>query len=303
MTLPAGATTIRSAGALTIRRQLRGTVQRVLTGSDETRRRPVDQQSRDPGLFGPGSVTWQVHSDASMLIGGLRALLLQTMHPLAMAGIADHSQYRTDPFGRLQRTGRYVGTVTFGSVIEVDAAIGGVRRGHERVTGVAPDGRAYAANDPELLAWVHHTLVDSFLRAYQRYGTVPLDAAQADQYVAEQAQLATLIGASTPATSTAELRSWMINRRPELVATNAAREACRFLVFFRGPRLMTGPYAIVSAAAVGLLPGFVRRALWLPVVPIAGPLADHLLVRPTAAATMRALGWVMKDDQAEKGGP
>ncbi len=298
MTIPADANTLRSVGADTIRRQLRGTVQRVLTGSDETRRRPVDQQSRDPGIFGPDSVTWRVHSDASMLIGGLRALLLQTMHPLAMAGIADHSQYRSDPFGRLQRTGSYVGTVTFGSVAEVDAAVAAVRRGHERVTGIAPDGRAYAANDPGLLAWVHHTLVDSFLRAYQRYGPVPLDAAHADRYVAEQAQLARLIGASTAATSTEELRSWMIDRRSSLAATSAARDACRFLVFFRSPPLMAGPYAIVSAASVGLLPGFVRRALWLPVVPIAGPLADHLLVRPTAAATMRALGWVMRDDQS-----
>jgi uncharacterized protein (DUF2236 family) len=299
MTLLAGTDSIRKVGAQTVRRQLRGAVQRVLTGADETRRRPKVLQSQDPGLFGPDSVTWKVHGDASMLIGGLRALLLQTMHPLAMAGIADHSQYRTDPFGRLQRTGSYVGTVTFGSVAEVDAAIAAVRRGHERVTGTAADGRPYAANDPDLLAWVHHTLVDSFLRAYQRYGPVPLDAAQADRYVAEQAELARRIGASPPATSTAELRSWMIGRRPELVSTRAAREACRFLVFFRGPPLMTGPYAIVSAASVGLLPGFVRRALWLPVVPLASPLADHLLVRPTAGAMTRALGWVMKDDHVE----
>jgi uncharacterized protein (DUF2236 family) len=221
------------------------------------------------------------------------------MHPLAMAGIADHSHYRTDPFGRLQRTGSYVGTVTFGSVAEVNGAIAAVRRGHERVRGIAADGRPYAANDPELLAWVHHTLVDSFLRAYQRYGSAPLNAREADRYVAEQAQLAHLIGASEAATSTAGLRSWMIDRRPELVATRAARDACRFLVFFRGPPLMAGPYAIVSAASVGLLPGFVRRALWLPVVPIASPLADHLIVRPTAAATMRALGWIMQDEHLD----
>ena len=118
----------------------------------------------DPGLFGPDSVTWKLHNDFCLLAGGLRALMLQTMHPLAMAGVADHSNYRTDPLGRLANTSAYVGTTVFGTTAEATAAVATVKRVHRRVVGVAPDGRPYDANDPHLLTWVHHTLVDSFLR-------------------------------------------------------------------------------------------------------------------------------------------
>jgi uncharacterized protein (DUF2236 family) len=120
--------------------------------SDETRSReirlPADE---DTGLFGPDSVTWRIHQDTSMLVGGLRALFLQTMHPLAMAGVADHSNYREDAMGRLARTSAYVGVTTFGTSDDAMEAIAQVRRVHEHVVGVTPDGRPYAANDPHLL--------------------------------------------------------------------------------------------------------------------------------------------------------
>ena len=290
----------KTAGASTLdvaRHYLRSNLQTMLSGnvSDPVRREALYSGERvDDGVFGPNSVTWRVHTDASMLIGGLRALMLQTMHPLAMAGIDQHSAYRDDPFGRLQRTGNYVGTVTFGTTAEVDAAITGVRRAHGRVTGVARDGREYSANDPHLLAWVHHTLVDSFLRSYQRYATTPLDCADADRYVDEQSELARRIGAVSPAPaqSVAELRAWLMTIRPELRSTSEARDAVRFLVFFRGSALIAAPYAVVSAASVGLLPRFVRRALWLPTLPF----ADRFVVQPAATATTRALGWVLQPD-------
>ena len=126
------------------RLQLQGAIRGALVGSAEPVRdlsQPVDG---DVGLFGPGSATWAVHSDAAILIGGIRALLLQTMHPLAMAGVAEHSAYRSDPTGRLWRTSAYVGTTTFGSTAQAEQAVAIVRRVHESVVGIAPEiGRAH----------------------------------------------------------------------------------------------------------------------------------------------------------------
>jgi uncharacterized protein (DUF2236 family) len=243
----------------------------------------------DPGLFGPDSVTWRVHQDGSMFIGGLRALFLQTLHPLAMAGVADHSNYRHDPMGRLTRTSVYVGVTTFGTTAQARAAIDHVRGVHRAVVGTAPDGRRYAANDPHLVTWVHHTLVDSFLRAYRRYGSGRLDRAEADRYVAEMAVLADLWGAEPPARSRAELKAYFADIRPELGATPAARDAARWLVFAPLPLAMRPAYAVVGPAAVGLLPGWVRAELGLPTLPG----VDPLIVRPAAIALLRALDWVM----------
>ena len=233
-----------------------------------------------------------MHSDAAILIGGIRALLLQTMHPLAMAGVADHSAYRTDPTGRLWRTSAYVGTTTFGTTEQATQAVAIVRRVHESVVGTAADGRAYAANDPHLLGWVHHTLVDSFLRAHQRYGDTPLTAVDADRYVAEQARLAELIGAvdPEPARSVSELRAWMWGIRPELRAGAQARVATRFLLFPPLALATRPPFAVLASAAIGLLPGWVRRDLRIPTVPF----ADALVVRPSARALSHVVGWALR---------
>jgi uncharacterized protein (DUF2236 family) len=243
----------------------------------------------DPGYFGPGSVTWRVHDDPCMLLGGLRALMLQTMHPLAMAGVHQHSNYREDPLARLANTSLYVGTTIYGTRPQVEEAVAMVKRVHRTIMGVSSDGRAYAANDPHLLTWVHHTLVDSFLRAYQRYGAGSLDAADADRYVAEQAVLADLFGAEPAARSVAELRAWFAHERPELRATPEARAAIRFLLAPPLPLAVRGPYAVVASAAITMLPRSVRRQLWLPVPPAVEP----LVVRPAATVLVRAVGWVM----------
>ena len=274
---------VREALAATIRRQLVGD-----QGMVRDLTRPIDG---DPGLFGPGSATWQVHADAAMLIGGVRALLLQTMHPLAMAGIHDHSAYKTDPTGRLWRTAEYVGTTSFGTTAEAERSVAMVKRVHVKVQGTAPDGRHYSANEPHLLAWVHHALTESFLVAYQRYGSLPLSAQMADRYVAEQAMLADMLGADTPgpARSVAELRAWMAGIRPELKAGKQAREAVRFLLTPPLPLLSRGPYAVLAAAAVGLLPRSITSALRIPVIPLADPLA----VRPATKALSAVIGWAM----------
>ena len=243
----------------------------------------------DNGYFGPDSAIWQVHGDLSMLIGGLRALLLQTMHPLTMAGVADHSDYRSDPLGRLHRTGDFVGTTTFGTKKEADRSIRVVKKIHKRVEGTTPDGRPYSATDPHLLAWVHATEADSFLRAYRRFGAGDLSDARADEYVANMSVVASKLGVKSPPTTVEELRDELIAFRPELEVGQQAREAVRFLVLPPLPVATLGPYGIIGAAAVGLLPRFARWQLRLP----RGPISEPLVVRPAARALIRSLGWVL----------
>ncbi len=186
----------------------------------------------DTGLFGPGSVTWRIHSDPSMFIGGIRALLLQALHPLAMAGVEDYGGFRDDAAGRLARTSAYVATTTFGTTAEAEAAGRRVQAIHRRVRGVdAHTGLAYRADDPELLAWVHNVEVHSFLLAHRTYAN-PLTDAEADRYVAEQVTAATLIGVpevDVPATAAA-LADYFEQVRPELQLTAPARAGAGFIL-------------------------------------------------------------------------
>jgi uncharacterized protein (DUF2236 family) len=241
----------------------------------------------DPGLFGPGSVTWRVHADRSMLIGGVRALLLQVLHPLAMAGVAQHSAYRDDPLGRLARTGRFVAATTYGTTPEAERAIAMVRAVHRKVRGTAADGRAYEASDPVLLAWVHNVEVDSFLTAYRRYG-LGLDDADADRYVAEMAVLGRRLGATDVPETAAALSAWIVDA-PDLAMTAYAREAVRFLVLPSLPARMLPIYGVIVAAAADLLP--IGHRFTLGLWPV--PLADPLVVRPAAAALLAVLGWAL----------
>lgn len=222
-----------------------------------------------------------------MIIGGLRALFLQVMHPLAVAGVAQHSAYRTDPLGRLARTGRFVAATTYGTTVEAERAITTVRAVHERVRGIAADGRPYAATDPALLAWVHNVEVDSFLAGFERYGP-GLDAADADRYVAEMAVVGRALGAQDLPMTVAELREWIAGC-PDLAVTDDARDAVRFLVLPSLPVRMLPIYAVIAAAAAGLVPWRHRLALGLWPV----PLADSLIVRPAATTLLAAMGWVL----------
>ncbi len=270
---------------------LRGEIQRrmrrLVTGDDAP---PVATERTDDGLFGPDSASWIVHADPSMFVGGLRALLLQTLHPLAMAGVAEHSDYRHDPLGRLHRTAGFVGTTTYGSTADAEAMITRIRRIHDRVKGTAPDGRAYEANDPHLLEWVHLTEVDSFLRAHQRYGITPLPDDLCDRYVAEMGEVAHRLGVPEPADSVRELKKRMHAYRPEMEANRQTFDTVRFLMVPPLPLTVRPSYGVIAAAAIGLLPSFVRRMLWLPMAPGVEP----LVVRPAATALMRTLGWVME---------
>lgn len=242
----------------------------------------------DEGLFGPGSVAWKVHAHPAALVGGLRSLIVQTMHPLAMAGVADHSNYRSDPLGRLQRTAAFVATTTYGSTAQAEAAVAMVRRVHERVRGVAPDGRYYEANDPALLAWVHHVEVESFLLAYWRVGP-GLGPFEADQYVREMARLGELMGARPVLTRWLDVHEWVLHH-PEVRVSEQARSAVRFLSSLPLPLAAKPAYTVFFAAAVSLVPLRWRLQLGLP---LPGPISGRLLSQPAARALASAMGWVL----------
>ena len=205
-----------------------------------------------------------------MFVGGLRALLLQSLHPDAMIAVAQHSDYRNDPWGRLQRTSTFLAATTYGAASDAQRAVDRVRRVHAHVTGTTPDGRPYRADDPRLLLWVHIAEADSFLRCHQRYGARPLDEAECDGYVADTARVAVALGVPGPPRTHAELTAALREYRPELRATPEAREAARYLVRSPPlPPLARGPYAALAAAAVAELPAWARPELQLPRLPVA----------------------------------
>ena len=146
-----------------------------------------------------------IHADSCMFIGGLRALLFQSLHPLAMAGVATHSDYKADPWGRLQRTADFLAATTFGPASESQRAVDMVKRVHTRVVGTADDGRPYSANDPHLLKWVHIAEIDSFLAAHAKFGEIELSPEQRDGYVLDMSRIASALGVIDPPTSVAEL--------------------------------------------------------------------------------------------------
>jgi uncharacterized protein (DUF2236 family) len=230
----------------------------------------------------------RVHGDSSMFIGGIRALLLQSLHPLAMAAVAGHSGYRGDPWGRLQRTSYFLAITTFGRRSDASEAIARVRAIHQRVTGIAPDGRPYAASDPHLLTWVHIAEADSFLRAHTRFGTRPLDQAERDGYLADMARVGAELGVPDPPRTQAELAERIDEYRPELAGTAQAREAARFLLLNPPlPLIARAPYGVLAAAAVSLLPGWARRPLLLPRLPV----TEAVVVRPAGRAMVHAIRW------------
>ncbi|MFD3543404.1 oxygenase MpaB family protein [Streptomyces sp. NPDC058662] len=217
-----------------------------------------------PRWFGPERPIRRVHGDASMFIGGLSALLLQSLHPLAMAAVAAHSGFRGDPWGRLQRTSTFLAVTTYGTARDAQEAVERVRAVHERIRGTTAAGASYRAADPHLLGWVHAAEVDSFLRAHQRFGARPLDAAGCDAYVADTARVAQALGVVDPPRDRAALAALLAAYRPELRATPEALDAARFIL--RHPPLpwpVRVPYALLAANAVALLPPWAAALLGL----------------------------------------
>jgi uncharacterized protein (DUF2236 family) len=222
--------------------------------------RAVPEHSADVGLFGPRSLVWRVHRDRTFPLAGMRSLMVQALHPLAMAGVAQHSDWRRDPFGRLAATSGYVLSVTYGDTAAANASAARVRAVHTHVRGTdGVTGLDYSAEDPELLLWVHAGMVDSIVHVVQRFGR-GLDAVEADRYVAEMVPFAAIVGvpAAQVPTSVQGLREY-IESVDLLQATPAARDAIG--VVLDPPDLSDDLRELwheLGQVAIGTLPGWAR---------------------------------------------
>jgi uncharacterized protein (DUF2236 family) len=219
----------------------------------------------DAGLFGPDSVTWRLHADPSMLVGAMRALLVQALEPRAMAGVVQHSDYKADPWGRLNRTLRFVLHTTYGDTPTAEAACRAVRKIHDRIHGVDPvSGRAYSANDPDLLLWIHAVEVHSAVFAYRSYAG-RLSDQDADRYVDEMVRVAELLGmpGNIAPRTMGELREYL-RGVDGLQLTPGARESMRLIMFPPMPLALRPVWVLPAGAAVASLPRFARRMYGLP---------------------------------------
>ena len=253
-------------------RRWRGRLTRIVSAVDTARLSPLEPLARayqravpehpaDDGLFGPRSIVWRVNRDRCFPLAGMRSLMIQALHPLAMAGVAQHSNWRQDPFGRLAATSSYLLTTTYGDTASALAAAAWVRKIHMHVRGTDQEtGLPYSAEDPALLLWVHAGMVDSIVSVVQRYGRA-LDAADADRYVAEMVRFAEIVGVpaeQVPATA-ASLRDYIgsVDLRQ---ATPAARDA--IAVVLDPPDLdadMRDLWHDLAQVAVGTLPDWARE--------------------------------------------
>lgn len=261
-----------------------------VVGPDAVTRRAELFETSEPGWFAEGAPIRRVHGDASMFVGGLRALLFQSLHPRAMAGVAQHSDYRSDPWGRLQRTADFLAATTFGPTSEAERAVRIVRRVHRRVVGFTVNGEEYAASDPHLLGWVHIAELDSFLTAHDRFGEQPLVGDERDEYVANSAVVARALGVLAPPTSEQELRDQLSAYRPELRGNREARDAARYLLV-QPPLPLAGraAYGLIAAAAVSLMPVWTRWPLRLPWLPI----SEATLGRAVGDVVTKSLRWAI----------
>ena len=274
------------------------TVRDSLTKALRDRVAGPDGEQRMLELMDPTAPRWfaddrpirRVHSDAAMFIGGLRALLVQSLHPLAMAGVAQHSDFRNDPWGRLQRTADFLAATSFGPATEAQRSIDVINRVHERVVGVASDGRAYSARDPHLLRWVHIIEIDSFLTAHQRFGEFPLDEAGCDGYVQDTAFIARKLGVTAPPESARALRDQISSYRGEVRASKESRDAMRYLLLEPPlPLVARAAYSLLVAATISTLPRWSRPHLGLPYLPV----TERLALRPLGDVITRVVRWAM----------
>jgi len=242
----------------------------------------------DAGIFGPESVAWRLHADPVMLVGGLRALLVQALEPRAMAAVDQHSKFREDPWGRLERTTSFVLATTYGDTAAAEAAAARVRKVHERIHGTDPvTGAQYSGSDPDLLLWIHAVEVESFLLAYRTYAGRLTDA-DADRYVAEMARVAEMVElpVGRAPQSQGELHDYLRSVRG-LRVTPAAVDGLR-VVMFPPMSLKYRPlWAIPTTAAIAILPAYARRLYRIPWFPPAA-----LPVRTSVFALSRVLNLV-----------
>lgn len=269
-----------------------------LTSGPGAPRLNYDGPPGDPGLFGPDAACWQVHGDfTSMMIGGISALLLQSLHPLAMAGVWDHSTFRQDVLGRLRRTATFIGGTTFGNTADAEALLDRVRRIHLGVTGTAPDGRPYAAYDPALLTWVHVAETSSFLRSALVYKVPDFPFAEQDRYYAEVARIAIALGAQDVPSSVAEVDAYLARMRSELCTSERTTEVVRVLRNLPSPFVGAGAFSqLLFHAGVDLLPDWAQAMLGYS----AGATMRRLTVRPAVRHTAMVARWAMRNNVAKR---
>ncbi|WP_201752647.1 oxygenase MpaB family protein [Sphingomonas changnyeongensis] len=255
---------------------------------------PAPVIRRDDGLFGAQSAAWRVHGDVTtMMVGGIAALMLQMLHPGALAGVWDHSAFRTDMAGRLRRTARFIALTTYGGPDEAQAAIDRVARIHRAVSGVTADGTPYRADDPHLLGWVHVTECWSFLAAWTRYGDPLMPAADRDRYFAEMARLGALMGVIDPPASQVAALALIDRFRPELRRDARTAEVAAHLLGggsggADGGGAGAAAHALTIRAALDLLPPWAQAMHGLTP---SGPLTP--LVRAGTRELQRTLRWAL----------
>jgi uncharacterized protein (DUF2236 family) len=258
--------------ARTLKSALVGQVRAVF--NDQAKGEKPVQRRPQESMFGPASAVWRVHGDVTtMMVGGVTSLLLQMLHPAVLAGVWDHSSFRGDMIGRLRRTARFIAVTSYGSHVEAEAIIAKVRDVHTRIRGTLPDGTAYAADDPRLLAWVHVTEAVSFLGAWRRYAEPGMSAQDQDRYFAEFARIAEALGADPIPRSRAEADALIAEMSPELRVDARTREVAQLLLNQPAPNLAVKPFqALTFQAAIDLLPAWARRMHGLSGPGLATPL-------------------------------
>jgi uncharacterized protein (DUF2236 family) len=257
----------------------------------------LENPKGDPGLFGPQTICWQVHGDfTSMLIGGISALMLQALHPLALAGVWDHSTFRQDMLGRLRRTGQFISGTTFGSTQDANWLIDKVRTIHLQVTGTAADGRPYAASDPDLLTWVHVAEVSNFLAAHLRYLNPGLSLADQDRYYNETALVAERLGARNVPRSVLEIADYLEQVRPQLVCDERSREVLRLLLTAPAPSRIAKPMgSLMMQAGIELLPDWASSMLDLRQNPL-----QRKMIRAAVKRSAPVLRWAVRNGSVHR---
>ncbi|MFK0089096.1 oxygenase MpaB family protein [Pseudomonas sp. NPDC090755] len=257
----------------------------------------LENPKGDPGLFGPDSISWRVHGDfPSMLVGGISALLLQLLHPLALSGVWDHSNFRQDLLGRLRRTSQFISGTTFGATADAHWLIGKVRTIHLQVVGTAADGRPYAASDPDLLTWVHVAEVSSFLAAHLRYRNPGMPVAEQDAYYDEIALIAERLGARNVPRSRQQVTDYLHAMRPQLRCDERSHEVVQVLLDAPAPSRLAQPVgALMLRAGIDLLPDWASALLGLGQHPL-----QRRLIRLGINSTAPVLRWAMRDGSAQR---
>lgn len=246
-----------------------------------------EQPKGEPGLFGPSSAIWQVHGDfTSMLCGGISALLLQMLHPLALAGVWDHSNFRDDIFGRLRRTSQFISATTFGTTPDAERLIAKVRGIHLRISGWDKDGTAYEASDPALLTWVHVAECSSFMASHLRYKRTVVSEAQQTQYFHEAAEIARRLGARDIPLTPRQVAEYLQDMRPSLRCDERTREVAEVLLNTRLPSRLSQPVGqLLMRAGIDLLPPWAQDML---------SLRQHPVKRHTARLAVHGVARVLR---------